>query len=52
MSEGTVRQCSKMYKDGRKNVHAEELVSDDLVQNAKSKKVKTKDILERDCKGL
>jgi hypothetical protein len=38
MSQRNVRQCSKMYKDGRRNVHAEKLVSDDLVQSAKARK--------------
>jgi transposase len=39
MSEGTVRQWCRMFKDGRTNVHNEErsgrpaVVSDDLVQN-------------------
>jgi hypothetical protein len=37
MSEGTVRQCCRMFKDGRKSVHGEEpsgrpsAMSDDLV---------------------
>jgi hypothetical protein len=40
MSEGTVRQLYRMFKNGRTNVHDEELsgrpsiVSDDLVQSA------------------
>jgi transposase len=39
MSEGTVRQWCRMFKDGRTNVHNEEqigrpsVVSDDLVQS-------------------
>jgi transposase len=39
MSEGTVRQWCRMFKDGRTNVHEEErsgrpsVVSDDLVQS-------------------
>jgi hypothetical protein len=43
MSEGTVRQCCRMFKDGRTNVHDEEqsgrpsVVSDDLVQSVDQK---------------
>jgi hypothetical protein len=39
LSEGTVRQWCRMFKDGQTNVHDEErsgwpsVVSDDLVQN-------------------
>jgi hypothetical protein len=39
MSEGTVRQCCRMFKDGRPHVHDEarsdrpSVVCDDLVQN-------------------
>jgi hypothetical protein len=43
MNEGTVRQWCRMFKDGRKNVHDEELsgrssvVGDDLVQTVVKK---------------
>jgi arsenate reductase-like glutaredoxin family protein len=43
MSEGTVRQWCRMFKDGRRNVHNEEqsglpsVVSDDLVQSVDQK---------------
>jgi hypothetical protein len=43
MSEGTVRQWCRMFKDGRTNVHDEEgsgrlsVVSDDLVQSVDQK---------------
>jgi transposase len=43
MSEGTVRQWSRMFKDGRTNVYDEErsgrpfVVSDDLVQSVDQK---------------
>ncbi|PNF33479.1 hypothetical protein B7P43_G00561 [Cryptotermes secundus] len=43
MSEGTVRQCCRMFKDGRTNVHFEErsgrpsVLSDDLVQTVDQK---------------
>jgi hypothetical protein len=43
MSEGTVRQWCRMFKDGRKNVHDEErcgrpsVASDDLIQSVDQK---------------
>jgi transposase len=43
MSEGTVRQCCRMFQDGRTNIHDEErsdrpsVVSDDLVQSVVQK---------------
>jgi hypothetical protein len=43
MSEGTVRQWCRMFKDGQTNVHDEErsglpsVVSDDLVQSVEKK---------------
>jgi transposase len=49
MSEGTVRQWCRMFKDGRPNFHDEErsgrpyVVSDDLVQSVDQK------ICERRC---
>jgi transposase len=49
MSEGTVRQWCRMFKDGETNVHDEEwsgrptVMSDDLVQNVDQK------ICERRC---
>jgi hypothetical protein len=39
MSEGTVRHCCRLFKDGRANVHNEEqsgrpsVMSDDIVQS-------------------
>jgi hypothetical protein len=50
MSEGTVRQWCKMFKDGRTDVHNEEgsgqpsVLSDDLVQSVDKKK--------KNCKRL
>jgi hypothetical protein len=57
MSEGTVRQLCRMFKDGRTNVHDKErsgrpsVVSDDLVQSVDQKILERRrfTILELSC---
>jgi transposase len=52
MSEGTVRQWCRMFKDGRANVHNEErsgrpsAVSDDLVQSVDQKNYEKRSVLK------